>query len=108
MPETHKSWRSEPADEAGLRDLWLGLKPQWPWIVTFGITLAAAALVLSLTASPVWEASATILPAYAWQPGQPAPQPLEYVARSAERLRARSFGNAVLRRSGLKTSDRDP
>src|SRR5262249_59318864 len=64
--------------------------------------------VVSLMASSVWEAAATILPAYALQPTQSAPQPLELVARSAERLRARSFGDAVLGKLGLRTSERNP
>src|SRR5262249_4483883 len=108
MPETHQAWRTEPADEIRLGDLWLVLKPRWPWIAACGAMLAAVAFIISLVVPPAWEASATILPGYAWQPGQTTPQPLEYIGRSAERLRARSFGNAVLRRSGLKTSDRDP
>jgi uncharacterized protein involved in exopolysaccharide biosynthesis len=108
MPETRENWQREPTDELGLVDVWLVLKPHWPWIAACAVALAVAALVLSLMAPPVWEAAATILPAYAWQSGQPTPQPLESVARAAERLRARSFGDAVLRKSGLRTTERDP
>jgi uncharacterized protein involved in exopolysaccharide biosynthesis len=109
MPETGETWRREPTDELGLVDVWLVLKSHWPWTAACAVALAVAALVLSLMAPSVWEAAATILPAYAWQPGQTtAPQPLELVARSAERLRARSFGDAVLQKSGLRTLERDP
>jgi uncharacterized protein involved in exopolysaccharide biosynthesis len=108
MPEARETWRREPAEELGLRDVFLVLKPHWPWISASAVVLAVAALVLSLRTPPVWEAAATILPAYAWQPGQPTPQPLESVARAAERVRARSFGDAVLRKSGLRTIELDP
>lgn len=108
MPETRESWRREPAEELGLMDVWLVLKPHRLWIAACGVALAVAALVLSLRTPHVWEAAATILPAYAWQPGQPTPQPLESVARAAERLRTRSFGDAVLRKSGLRTAELDP
>jgi uncharacterized protein involved in exopolysaccharide biosynthesis len=108
MPETRETWRREPAEELDLVDVWLVLKSRWPWVAACAVALAVAALVLSLLAPAVWEAGATILPAYAWQPGQSSPQSLESVARAAERLRARSFGDAVLRRTGLRTTERDP
>src|SRR5262249_26293287 len=108
MPEAHQNRRSERADEVGLADLWLVLKPHVSWVAACSVVLAAVALVISLTASSVWEASATIQSAFAWQLGQPGPQALEPIGRTAERLRARSFGDAVLRKTGLRTTDRDP
>ena len=108
MTETIQSWRRESDDEPGFMDPWGTIRPYWPWILACAAVVAAAALVLSLMSAPVWEAEAAILPAYLTQPGQPTAQPLELVARTAERLRARSFGDAVLAKSGLSISETDP
>jgi uncharacterized protein involved in exopolysaccharide biosynthesis len=108
MTETIQSWRRESDDEPGFMDPWGTIRPYWPWILACAAVVAAAALVLSLMSSPAWEAQAAILPGYLAQPGQPTPQPVELVARTAERLRARSFGDAVLAKSGLPISENDP
>jgi len=108
MPEMRETWGREPAEELGLVDLWLILRPRWPWVAASAVALAIGALILSLMAPAVWEASATILPAYSWQYGQSASQPLESAARAAERIRTRSVGDAVLRKSGVRTTESDP
>src|SRR5712691_9138575 len=102
MTETHDSWRQESSEDLGFLVPWGTLRPYRFRIVACAALLAIAALVLSLMSPKVWEAEATLLPGYV------GPALLEPVPRSVERLRARAFGDTVLRKAGLSTSENDP
>jgi len=107
MTETHDSWRRESSEDLGFLVPWGTLRPYRFRIVACAALLAIAALVLSLMSPKVWEAEATVLPGYVGQLAQPATL-LEPVPRVVERLRARSFGDSALRKTGLPTSENDP
>lgn len=108
MSAPPQPWRDEPAGELGLLDLWLSLKPYRGWIAGAAFATALVALGVSMSSARIWQASATVVPAFLAQPGQATGQPVEPIARSVERLQGRGFGDAVLKASGLSTGEDDP
>ena len=96
-----------PDDEISLREIWQVLV-RYKWLVLGMPAIAVAvALVVSFLLKPVWEATAVVQVGQVGQVGQ-AGQLIEPVARVVERLKVRSFGDAVLAGLGVPRDEKNP
>lgn len=89
-------------DEINLRDLWRVLVKHKKWVLGIPVLSVLIAFISVSLTKPVWEASAAI------QGGQVNQVSIEPAARSIERMRLKTFGDAVLTELKISLDEDNP